>query len=270
MDTFITNPEPNPKKKRGGKAHKKGGGKKHHRRNPANAGNPRKGKRRGSAYRGARSNPGFGTFVPGAAGGLAFRLGLAKIAGDKFYEPDGKISTMGYVVGAGLLYYGDEVARFLRFQGNDSIAFQGGMAAIAGSIVADKMAPDLSKAHLFQMPQATASALPAVGASGLGATRDRPISRDAYHQLSGLGQLGQFGAVVYVQHADGSVWEYPTVPATGTSGMGQVTIPDGAGPGDVIRNKRTGERYRLEVAGDTLVARPIGMAGGREDYRAAA
>lgn len=262
MDTYLTNPAKKGGKKKGKASSKGGGGKK--RRNP---GNPPK--KRGSARTGARRNPGFGAFIPGAAGGLAFRLGAKKIAGDKFYAPDGSISGTGYIVGAGMLYFSEEVARFLRFQGMDGVAFQGGMAGVAGSMLADKFAPDLAREHLFPMSGAAPGLPPAEGTSGLGMTPQRPMSRDVYLAMAGMGTIGRLGAKVYVQHPDGSVWEYPTIPA-GTAGVGQtITLPRGARAGQVIRSRSTGERFKL-VAGTDGRLKAVGLSGTRSEYLRAA
>lgn len=242
MDTFLVNPG---KKKGKGKSHKKGGGKKH-RRNP---GNPKK--RRGTHRRGhMRNNPGFGYFVPGGLGALVFRAGLKMAGGDTVRDADGTLSTKALGIAALALYFGDNVASFLRQQGSDSIAFQGGMAGTAVNLLVDEKAPDFAKEWLLPMSTTAGTITPAGashGLAGLGADRAKPLSMDMYQALAGLGVLPRIGAVVYVQGADGRVYEVPTSSGA-TAGMGagdSIEIPAGVGPGAVIRQKSTGRRFRI-------------------------
>jgi len=256
METYFTNP-----KKKSGKAHRKGGGKK--RRNPLPLAN--KGKRRGRARVGnPRRNPGFAYVIPGGAGGLLFRLGLRKVGGDKVRDSAGKMTGTGYGLGALMLYGADEIAGWLKFHGTDAAAFGGGMAGVASCFAADELAPDLAREHLYPMTGSPAIA----GVAGLGATSNRPMSFDAYKALAG--NLGTMGPVVYVQMPDGSVHEVPT--GAGVSGPEQIPIPPGSGPGDVIRNKTSGQMYRLtRSASGGLDATPISsLSGTRSEYQAAA
>lgn len=260
METYFTNP-----KKKHGKAHRKGGGK-HKRRNPL----PLPNKRRGMAHRGnPRRNPGFAYVIPGGAGGLLFRLGLRKVGGDKVRDSAGKMTGTGYGLGALMLYGADEIAGWLKFHGTDAAAFGGGMAGIASCFAADELAPDLAREHLYPMSGSPAPET-TTGTHGLGATSNRPMSFDAYKALSGTGNMGALGPVVYVQMPDGSVHEVPTT--SGVSGPEQISIPSNAGPGDTIRNKASGQMYRLSRgANGGIEATPVSsLSGTRSEYQAAA
>ncbi|MDD4061828.1 MAG: hypothetical protein PHW08_14155 [Kiritimatiellae bacterium] len=265
METFITNPS----KKKHGKSHRKG--KKSHRRNPLPI--PNTGKRRGSARRGMRSNPSFGVFVPGGLGGLVFRAGLKLAAGDEGIRgSDGKLTTKALGIGALMLYFGDKVADLLKQTGSDSIAFQGGQAGIAVSLLADDKMPDLAREYLapLQSPTKTSSTPAATGAqNGLAGTRERPMSLQAYQQMAGMGALPAIG-VVYVQGADGAVYEVPTQSGA-VSGPESIEIPAGIGAGYVLRRKSDGARFRVQRdSSGALDAQPLGLSGSIADYQNAA
>jgi len=268
METFITNPS-----KKRGKSHRKG--RKSHRSNPRRNPLPLpNGKRRGSARRGMRSNPGFGVFVPGGLGGLVFRAGLKLASGDEGIRgTDGKLTTKALGIGAALLYFGDKIADVLKQTGSDGIAFQGGQAAIAVALLADDKMPDLSREYLAPLvsPTKESGTPAATGAqNGLAGSRERPMSLQAYKELAGMGALPAIG-VVYVQGADGAVYEVPTQAGGAVSGTDTIDIPAGIGPGYVLRRKTDGARFRvMRDTSGALYAQPLGMSGSIADYQSAA
>jgi hypothetical protein len=264
METFITNPG----KKKRGKSRQRGS-RKNPRRNPAII--PNTGKRRGKS-RGMRRNPGFGTVIPGGLGGLGFRALLKLGTGDEGIRgTDGQLTTKALGIGALALYFGDKLAGLLKQTGSDGVAFEGGMAGVAACYVADDKMPDLSRQYLAPMLTPAAATAPTGAGNGIaGATTTKPLSLAAYQALAGMGALPAIGAVVYVQGADGAVYEVPT---GATSGPGEtVTIPEGVQVGQVIRNKRTGARYRIGRDSSTgaMYAEQIGMSGSVSDYQNAA
>jgi len=283
VDTFIVNPEDNPKKRGKGKGkHRRKGSSA--RRNPVN--NPRRrggggggGKRRGTHRRGSvRNNPGFGTFIPGALGAVTVRAGIKLACGDEGARgTDGNLTSKALIVGALASYFGDRIAGVLRQTGSDAIAFEGGLNGTLANLLIDEKAPDLARSYLVPMAGAGSTAAPSGaghGMAGLGADRTKPLSTDMYHALAGLGVLPRIGAVVYVQGADGRVYEVPTA-SGGTAGPeDSIEIPSGAGAGAVILQKSTGRRFRVlrDTSTGQLYAQQIsgGVGATVGDYQASA
>lgn len=231
--------------------------------------NPRRGRRR------ARRNPegiNLGRIVSSGLGGVGVRLVMRKVGGVR--PADNKLSGTHYLAAAAAIYVAPNVASWLGASAEEQRAAQDGACGVALAMVTDQHADEFSAAHLmpFLSPAPTGETVGMLGdgiAGGLGATPDRPMTQAAY---AGLAQSGQLPARdVYVTAADGSVWRMPA--AAGVSGlMGAgmnattIEIPDSARPGDVIRSRRTGARFRVVEQDGAIAVRPLSGAMGADPY----
>jgi len=268
--------------KKKGKSHRKGSSSAG-RRNPGNPAKGRKGS--GSSHRGGsyRRNPdglNGGEIFAGFAGGVAARAALQKVGGDR--EADGTLTGTHWLTLAGSIWASKKVAAWAGAGHDAQCAFEGGVCAIAGSLLVDEKAPDMAKAHLFPMtkegaPRRAATSITTTTATettGLGATKDRPMSRDRYLQLAGVGQAPPGGA--YVQHPDGAVYFYPpSMSGVGRESAGDIQLPANARPGMVLVDDDTQRRVRLELRDGRMVAVPIppgsrSLSGSRDEYMTAA
>jgi len=187
--------------------------------------------------RSIRRNPdgfSFGRFLAAGLGGVATRFVMRKVGGVR--GPDRKLSTGNLIAAAGSIYFAPDVAEWLGASADEQRAAQDGASAIVASMLVDQHADEFSAAHL--LPHL--SPAPTGDTTGLIGTE---------RQYADLGQAPAGGT--YVTGADGSVWFVPS--AAGVAGLGamdqapRVEIPEGTQPGDIIRQRSTGRRFRVGI-----------------------
>lgn len=214
--------------------------------------NPRRGRRR------ARRNPegiNLGRIVSAGLGGVGVRVVMRKVGGLR--DAEGKLTGTHYLAAAAAIYVAPNVAEWLGASAEEQRAAQDGATGVALAMVTDQHADEFSAKHLFpfKSPTPTGDTVGMLGA-GMGATAQTPITAREYQGLAQSGRLPAGGT--YVRDDGGNVWFVPATAPAGMLGAGMgaetIEIPDAARAGDVIRNRRTGERFRVTSLPDGRLA----------------